>query len=238
MTPIRVEAKLAEPVVWYGDGMHLDGLLAWCYVRQLERAGQKPPHPAHVEWPEDFKLPLAKWHAPLGGECDARLLDDDGRIWGWRASDIQWPADYIESGYSVRHMRDVDDFVRHTQATGNHNPSTGPLKPKDKTYPTRFAEAVRWYAVGAPEAVRDLLGELTHIGKLANLGLGRVREWTVEPVDEDHSIVSRGRLMRRMPASACESPEPPRRLSIRPPYWHDTRRVDGYPVHTEVDDVA
>lgn len=236
-SPIKVTAEMAEPVVDYDDGLHLDGLLAYARFRERERAGLNGdlPDPNHAEWATDFDLPLATWEAPRAGACHARLLEG-GDLWGWRASDACWPESAIRGSIALRRMTNVDQLVRHTDAA-THKASTGALKNKDRTYPTRQARHIQWWAVGDPERVDELLREVTHIGKLHGHGQGRVQGWRVEEADEDRSITHDGTLMRRMPASWDDSPQPSRRHTIRPPYWHPSREVgECYPSGTGVDD--
>jgi len=236
MTPLKVTAHIAEPIIDYGDGMHLDGLLAYAKFRQRQRAGEEFPDPNHVDWPTDFDLPLSRWQAPLAGECHARLLDSNGKLWGWHASDIQWPDYAIEGSVALRKMTDQDQMVRGTDA-GSLKSSTGLLKNRDKTYPTRQARRVWWWAYGDASRVRALLKEVTHVGKLHGHGQGRVQSWEVEEAAVDRSLIDKSTLMRRMPASAVEATRPPVRGTIRAPYWHTSRQCDTYPAGTEVEHV-
>jgi len=223
--PIKVTARFAEPVITYDDGIHLDGLIAYGRLREREREGLNGdlPDPDHCDWPIDFDLPLATWEAPLSGKCHARLLNDSGKLWGWRASDIVWPDQVVEGSVALRKMTDVDQMVRHTDE-GRLKQSTGILKNKDKKYPTKQAREACWYAVGDPDRVRTLLREVMHVGKLHGHGQGRVQGWEIEEIDEDWSVTKDGRLMRRMPASWCEGDGGVRRGTIRPPYWHPSRQ--------------
>jgi len=237
MTPVRVTAHMAEPVVCYGDGRHLDGLLAWCLFRRESRRGREFGDPSQMDWPEDLDLPLATWTAPFDSQGHPNLLDEQGQIWGWCASDARW-GDYIESSYALRKMPDADDFVRHTDS-GTYKYTTGVLKPKDKTYPVRFIHEIDWYALGDRGAIEGLLREMTHLGKLSGLGMGRIQSWTVERFDDDRSVVHDGTLMRRVPASWADADRAPSRGTVRPPYWHPSRELEAcYPSGTEVDDVV
>lgn len=237
MTPLKVTAHMAEPIIYYEDSMHLDGILSWGWWRKECQAGREDEYddPAHIDWPDDPDLPLARWHAPPSGGCYARLLDS-GRLWGWRASDIIIPDGVKRGSVAARRMVDVDDMVRHTDAA-RLKTSSGKLKPKDKTYPTIFAHGYQWYAVGDPDGVHEYLREVTHIGKLTGHGQGRVKRWQVDEIDEDRSIVHGGRLMRTMPESFCEADRATVRDTIRPLYWHPSRQVERcYPSGTEVAD--
>jgi len=237
MTPFRAIARLAEPVVTYDDGLHFDGLLAWCcYAERCEQGyGDQLNDPDLTDWPVDFDVPLDRWRAPLVGECHARLLDDSGRLWGWCGSDVFWPDGYVEGSVALRKMTDVDQLVRGTDAD-RYKQTTGVLKNKDKTYPTRQAREVCWYGVGDIGRVDALLSRyLTHLGKLHGHGQGRVQEWEVEAMDHDRSVTHESVLTRRMPASWCEASSRPRRGGVRPPYWHESRKVKCYEPGTPID---
>lgn len=238
-TPIEVTAHLAEPLVWYGDGLHLDGLLGAATFKEMQAAGEADglDDPAHMDWPHDFELPLDRWHADLSGSCHARLLDG-GKLWGWRASDAHPDGPSVESSHALRRMIAVGDFVEHTDAA-RYQRSSGTLKPKDKTYPTLMVPRLRWWADSIDaDRVESLLDRhITHLGKLRHHGMGKVLRWEVREVDEHRALVHDGVTTRHLPASRVESASATTRQAIRPPYWHPSRRVEHcYPSGTEVDD--
>lgn len=236
MTPLKVTAEMGAQIVYDGDPIHLDALLAGAVWNRMIGRGEAQPGetPDGDEWADDFDLPLDRWQAPLETSCSTRLLDDDAQLWGWRASDVVWPDEYRESTWSLRRMPSSGDFAEHTDAD-KWDDSTGILKPRDKTYPTRFATHLYWYAVGAPDEVRELLSWISHLGHLRKLGLGKVIEWAVEPIDEDRSVVHDGEVQRTIPASMVDSEAVPIRSTIRPPYWHPSREIgEAYRKGTEV----
>lgn len=238
MTPMRITAEMGAQVVYDGDPIHFDGLLAGAVWNRMIGQGEAQPGeaPEGDTVPDDFELPLARWTAPLVGECHPSLLDDDARLWGWKASDVVWPDEFRECTWALRRMPSSGDFAEHTDAD-KWDDSTGILKPRDKTYPTRFATHLHWYAVGDPGEVRDLLSWVSHIGHLRNEGMGKVIDWTVEPIDDDRSLIHEGQLRRTLPASKVDSPEPRIRGTIRPPYWHSSRELtETYRTGTEVAD--
>jgi CRISPR type IV-associated protein Csf3 len=65
-----------------------------------------------------------------------------------------------------------------------------------------------WYVVGDQIEIKKLLDLKTHIGKKPSQGYGRVREWIIEPAEEDLSHV------RPIP-----DPNGADEWGIRPPYW-------------------
>lgn len=239
MTPIEVTAHLAEPLVWYGDGLHLDGLLGAAVAQEYEEAGDPLPPPDHSDWPDDIDLPLARWTAPLSGSCHARLLDESGELWGWSATDAHPDGPKVESSHALRRMIDVGDFVEHTDAA-RYKRSSGTLKPKDKTYPTLMVPRLRWRAEATDvERAADLLDRyISHLGKLRHHGMGRVQRWEVTEVDR-FSLVADGATTRHLPASIVTTDQRPTRGAIRPPYWHPSRSVDNCHLSgTEVTDAV
>ena len=63
----------------------------------------------------------------------------------------------------------------------------------------RVAERIEWYCFGDKEEIEALLCTMTHIGKKAAQGWGRVVRWVVEPWVEDWSVWRDGHLTRGVP---------------------------------------
>lgn len=219
MTPLKVTARMGEPVIYYHDGLHLDGLLAYgAYIEHIRNGGEDLP-PISSPWAVDFELPLAKWSRPVpeGAEVDARLLNGDGDLWGWCASAAI--ADWVAHGkMEFRKRPDIARMARYT-AHPSHHLGAGPFKAFDVAYPTELAFKIEWYALGDRERVEALLQDVTHIGKKHNVGMGKVLEWTVDDTERDWSVERDGALMRRMPRDGG------RPGTIRAPYHHPSRLV-------------
>ena len=81
-------------------------------------------------------------------------------------------------------------------------------------------DRLTWYAVGDPEAVRDLCSTVTHIGKKSAQGLGTVDYWEIRPWPEDWSETREGWLTRAIPVVAGLQSGRVAQYGIRPPYWH------------------
>lgn len=209
MTPLRIIAALSEPVVYSGDGLHLDGPLAYAAFRELPQADRDALPPLDGPEAADFDLPLDRW------EC--------GGAWGWRASAAH--ADWQHSGsHAVRRYTALGAMTRYT-SDEVVNTSSGRLKPESKTYPTHTARTLTWYAVGDRGEVQRLLDmHVPNIGRLSRHGMGRVTEWRVECWPHDWSCERDGALTRRMP-HAYRPDEIPGRGSIRAPYHHISRVV-------------
>jgi len=209
---MKITAIMAEPVIYYEDGMHFDGLLAYGAFRDYTQKGGAPLPPINLPWCLDFDLPLEKWECPLPDnvDVDKRLLSDNGKVWGWCGSRVD--ADWLARGkMEYRKKPDLGAMGRYTEAKAHHL-GAGPLKAFDVAYPTMTARELRWVARGEVDQVRHLLSLISHIGKKSTTGMGAVMEWIVEPCDAVP-------IERRMPCTGG------RMGAIRPPYHHISRRV-------------
>lgn len=229
--PMRITARMASPVVYFDDGLCLDGPLSWAMYAGLasEVRDQMPP-PDKEPWLPDFDLPLAKWtHQPsMDYEHDERLTTASGDLWGWCISHVV--ADWRVAGQMGVRKMTVDQEVKRWSGRAKINTASGRFKPDDKTYPTRRADILRWYALGDPEDVRRLLTHVTHLGKNRAGGCGALRmdskgrpDWTIETIDEDRSMTNDGQLMRRMPFGWSDMERPARPMAVRAPSWHRSR---------------
>lgn len=223
MIPLRITATMREPVVYAGDGMHLDGIVAFGVFRSLSRSESQALPPISGPWAQDLDLPLAKWTAEsTGHQAHPNMLDDDGKIWGWCASAVH--AEWLESHrHHVRKMPDTGAMATWAKDK-SVNTAGGQLKACNIPYAARSAHRLVWYCVGDASALRLVLGHVRSVGKLGNHGMGRVMDWAVEECGEDWSVERDGELTRRMPASYRPTVVP-RLLSVRAPYHHPSRVV-------------
>lgn len=219
-SPMLVTARMGEPVITYGDGLHLDGILAWAAYRDLTEEQRYEMPPISTAWALDFDLPIARWSVD-GGRClgaDKRLLDEHGRVWGWLAT--QALADWEKhSIHEVRKRVPLEELARWADARTVHI-GCGPAKAYDLGFPTQWAPTISWFAIGDPAEVERLLRTHVYgIGKHCAKGLGRVLEWGVEPADVDEAFIIARRRM------ACSESEATSIMSIRPPYHHNSRHT-------------
>lgn len=206
--PLVVTAQMREPVVTNGTGVHLDGVLAFGAFVSYERRRDRPPLPPMTSTScLDFSLPLATW----------RL----GDWWGWCASAAQWPVATIRGTEYVRRKPPENEYKQFTTAQ-RYDLGVGPAKAQNKPIPTAFARTLTWYALGDADGVRELLEDVTHIGKLVGHGHGAVMGWSVDETAEDWSIERGGRLMRRMPGG-WGGRTGTHNGAVRAPYHHRTR---------------
>jgi len=229
--PLRITARMAEPVITMDSHMHFDGILAYGAYQALPRAEKEalPPLPG-AEWAIDFDLPLERWERPaavLPG-IHPRLIEC-GTIWGWKASAAC--ARWLSHGHhEVRKKPALDEMARLTR-DNRVQINCMRFKAAGKRYPTMWAPIIRWYAVGDAEEVAHLLSFVFGVGKLCGHGMGHLcmrddgmPDWTVEPWPHDWScyaeIDGQQRPTRRMPADEQWH----RADGIRAPYHHSSRR--------------
>lgn len=211
MEALRITARMAEPVVSYGDGMHLDGILAWAAYMDLPREEREElPNIQHTDAPADFDLPLERWE-----HCGH---------WGWCASAVH--ADWSRRGiHNVRRRTPLAEMQRYTP-DGSVNVKGGRYKPSDIPMPTIFARQLVWYALGDLSQIGRLLDRVSNLGKLSNVGAGRVLHWIVERQQDDWSVHRDDDLTRRMPTGVPWTGLPCYG-GLRPPYWHRSRQAEA-----------
>jgi hypothetical protein len=215
---MRVAAVMAEPIVYYGDGLHLDGILALAVWRALPPQDRELVPPITDSWAVDFDLPLGRWRLPADPEVGhPQLREADGAVWGWLATQALngWQ---LHRAHEVRKRPAVQELIEWTD-TKAYNPGLGPMKSYDLSYPTFWSPRVEWEAVGQPDAVRVLLTQQVYgIGKGCAKGMGRVLRWEVEPALEVTAETVMAR--RRVPVPQVEATA---FAGIRPPYHHKSR---------------
>jgi hypothetical protein len=218
---------MSEPVVYSGDLLHLDGVIAFAAYRDLDDRTRRRIPPISSPWAVDLRLPLSRWFcpAPEEGSCDPRLLKE-GRIWGWAAS--AEASAWAGRGVAEVRKRPPLDQMRRYASDRRVETGAGPLKAYDLVVPTVFAREVLWYAHGVrSEVERLLVRHAPAIGKKRGIGYGTVLRWRVEACGEDLSVVrADGTPARRMPASSGLVARAVR-ATIRPPYHHGSRVCDA-----------
>lgn len=215
MTPLKIDFKLASPVVVDSEyPIHLDGLLAWARVKEAEEGGDPNP------WAAGDDLPLAK----------AGSGDD----WVWQASRLLFVPATPRQLVNMQRKCDPDRFYGDFER-GLWKPSRGDSPPTINTMSGQlrayqFYTSVQWMArveawcVGDTDRIQTLLDRVEHIGKMGRNGFGQVLQVTVS---EDSTANDHWRL-RALPNDVAgvegveyaQAYHPP-----RAPYWDKVRRV-------------
>lgn len=213
MTPIRVEARLTGGICLPGGPIALDALLMWA-----ESQRRALPPPASASDCTEMEIPLAKsacgrvWLASFGAyEIDEREVD-------WTNRRFPLPEAQEMGDKSMRRVM----------------LSAGPSKsyrlPRERLH--LVDDRIAWWAVGDADAVRDLLGEVSYLGKRRAVGLGKVLGWTVELCEawDGFPVLRDGHPLRSLPLDwPGVSSEAERAYAVlRPPYWDNASRVEAY----------
>lgn len=233
--PLLVSCRVVQPVIYYGDGLNLDGLLAFGAFQELSDMEKSSLGPLNAPWVEDFEMPVAKWACPRPDDrpVDERLLTADGELWGWCSSDVQsaWEG---RQPYDVRKMPPADEIKRLTRDRGV-NVINGRFKGSNVKYEGWWPVEglLTWYVLGDKEGVERLLRHVPNVGKLHNHGYGKVDctlngepIWRVEEIENDYSIEdASGSLTRAMPAGYQGRDGHRVDAPIRAPRHHRSRYV-------------
>ncbi len=213
--PLRITAMMAEPIAgWDAHGGHLDGPLSWGAFLAYEATHGRHSLPAMgPDSAVDFALPLATWTRPAPDSVHPLAINAAEEVWGWACSAARYETTAMTK-IEVRRKPAAEAMARWTKDR-KHHIATGPLKARDGVVPAIVTPEIVWWALGAPDMIRDILARVTHLGRHTRHGHGRVLSWDVT-VDE----AARERWQRRVwpdPAGASEG--------IRAPYHHPSRKM-------------
>jgi hypothetical protein len=188
--PIVIAAHLRCGVV-SDPWLPLDGILLYQAVRK--RYGGPPP----ASIPGRGSLEVAE-HAPT---LPLKLIQD-GKYRYWACSFAEWGRPYGE-GRDYWNKREDSGRYGHLLDPAVKRIETGKGRYKAYHMPVfyRVAPYVRWWAVGDPDGVRELLRGVDAIGKKRAYGWGEVITWQVEMVAEDRSVLVDGVPQRSLPVT-------------------------------------
>jgi len=82
-----------------------------------------------------------------------------------------------------------------------------------------LADEVVFYGNGDIEEIGDICTEITALGNDTRVGWGAVRDFKIEPVKEDWSIVAEGKAMRPIPVRFLKKYTEAVYLAWKSPYW-------------------
>lgn len=197
MKPLKVTAYMQTGKIATTDlYLPLDSILAEAWMRKHypERmAGSQ----SSIS-PDDFIVP----ELPL----ERRGEGDD---WYWACSFACGEPRQEEIVYWHKRFDQAlgEQYVDFRGRRGKIDTRSGGYKSYRMPLVTYLVPRLEWYAVGDADGIRELLRDVTHIGKKRAQGYGRVARWSVEDYPEDLSH------LRALPDSGGEE------MGIRPPYW-------------------
>ncbi|MCC6147422.1 MAG: hypothetical protein IT308_07635 [Anaerolineaceae bacterium] len=216
--PLQITAWLRTAVIsdaW----LPLDGILLYQQTRRDLGAQE-------VTVPGGSLLEEPKGEALKGGRLPLAYVH--GKEWYYRCSWAEW-GPYVEGKDYWNKRFDVGfaDLVDFRGRRGRVIIEQNAYKAYHMPVFYRSALWVRWYCVGDPGKIGDLLTCLTHVGKKTAQGWGQVLRWEIEPVEQDWSIWKEGRLMRGVPIWDAPDSDGVRimQYGVRPSYWDKRNQI-------------
>lgn len=241
-TPLTVTAHLQQGVVLDPlFGTALDGLLASVLRdRAKSHASTEAGHPVtgslldgglSADTPAEVPLPLAR--------CSKGVLIDSvppSGWWHWAAT-TAYPVGFdheLVTGDPDVHYETTRVKERTAEQIALRLPMTlppasGRYRMKRLPVVTTPCASLMWRAVGNPDVVADLVGDIYSLGKRRHTGEGTVLGWTVTPhLDSDPTqfahLHPNGTLGRPTPEACVTSlglrVDRTGTAGLRPPYWH------------------
>jgi len=207
--PLKISIEIDVAGVIYDPyaPIMLDSLVDWCLSPMVRKNTHKQLQ--RDEAPDEIKLPLGTWHI--------------GKHWGWSASALFPVAEPGEDEImeSVQYFRKRFRRAPVHLTKGKPNTQSGPARDFNIPFVIQHPAYLVGYAVGNAKVLRSLLKRnVRYIGKKRQRGKGRVLSITVEPIEEDRSVVWQGQAMRWLPDDNGL-----RLVRLRPPYWNIVNRV-------------
>jgi CRISPR type IV-associated protein Csf3 len=217
MVPFKVTFTLTSPVVTDSEyPVHLDALLAWAEADEAEAFGQDNPW----ELADDL----------------SHLLDSEGEgdHLVWKASILRFtpaseklPINMTRKCNPEDYLRDLDrGAFKPKRSLTRVNTRSGQLRAFKFYALCQWMEKVEAWGVGDLDLVRERLGRLHNIGKLARNGFGMIREVVVEPCDEAAELW-RVRVLPKGIKGAKGVHYAPGLHCLRAPYWKKINQVEA-----------
>lgn len=201
--PLRVTATMGGPFISMTGTLPLDGILA----STVARVEALPP-PLDEDGLLPIDIPIARSECGRFHLCSHGICERDAM-----------ETVYINQRFPVEQAQAMGGpKVKRVQL------STGQTKSHRLPKAAGHADAVHWYCIGDADRIRDLLRLVSFVGSKRAVGFGRVRRWTVEPVEPwgpTFPVLLDGAPLRPLPA---DWPGVDRRASrdygrLTYPYW-------------------
>lgn len=214
MTPLHIEAVIDSAIALPGGPLALDALLAWAVATRLCLP------PPSVGGLVPIEIPVARESAGRFHLCS------------FSVSAVEcYERRWVNRRFPLTEAQDLgNEKLKRIQITA------GPCKSYRLPMETQrlIDDRLDWWCIGDEAEVRDLLGMVGYLGKKRSVGLGRVKQWTVEPCEpwgDGFPVVRDGRALRTLPADWPGIEEPDVRLRcITFPYWrHEAEELCAVP---------
>ena len=187
---LKVTAHLTAPVV-VSDYIRLDSLISCGYAKELLG--------------DDFFKANNNQHESEQVVIDtlSNIIEFDENLHVFHASfGVFEDTREFQTCYSKRLNTQHEDIIRF-QGKGKKEIDTtrGQFKAYRNTLIYKSAPTIDFFARGNIGKIKDLLQNITFVGKKSSQGYGAVSNWSVFEIEDDLSIVNQdGKLMRNVPA--------------------------------------
>ncbi len=201
--PLRVTAHLRTGVVC-DEYLPLDGILYYQAMREQygARAYSLPGGGVSEELLHPISVPLAQRHGHENRSADS---------WWYACSfactptgEPRWWLADGEDYWNKRFDQSYASLIDFSGRRGRVIVEQGHYRAYHMPLYYRVARQVSWFCVGEQTRIKDLLSTVTHVGKKATQGWGRVMRWIVEPWPEDWSCWREDKPMRALPVAEGE----------------------------------
>jgi CRISPR type IV-associated protein Csf3 len=199
MKPLKITAYFLTPPAMGHICLHFDGVLAHILAREKTDFWNLPEEVVQL----DLELPLK------------RIQNADGDFF-WCASALLFPEWYVSVIYKRFEVGAIDYLSDRKKQI---NVGSGKFRHWFISMPYSPIPEGVFYAYGDRKEIERLLPHITSLGKKGAVGYGFVREWKVEEIEEDCSVVKDGVAMRPIPIWAVEEAENQVIGTYKPPYW-------------------
>lgn len=217
MRPLRITIYLRTPVALGHPWLHFDGIIA--HMVRRAALGEKyydQPSKAWLRWERAMKegwaeekdpIPIKKWcSSKVPKRCVYRASVAIFDAEGFQLTKIykRFASQYA---HIIRTKKRKLDIAR------------GPFRSWAIKLPYVPATKAVFYVYGSKSKIEELLEHLPGLGKKVVVGFGEIRDFEIEEIEEDYSLVKDGIAMRPLPTWMLSSFSEAFPLACWPPYW-------------------
>ena len=214
LKPLRVRAWLRTGVV-ADEYLPLDGILLYQAHRDLHGA-QEMTIPGEYTRQGISTLPLG-------------IANPGRKGWYYQCSWAQWSHEIEgKDHWNKRFDTKYADLVDFAGRRGKVIVEQGRYRAFHMPVFYRCALWIDWYCIGDEKEIAYLLSTVTHMGKKAAQGWGRITRWEIERADDDWSVWRDDVLTRGIPAEEAAKIGGSFRFQnygIRPSYWKSNNQM-------------
>lgn len=215
MTPFKVTIRFRSPVVIESEyPIHLDALIAWAVVKDLELAGHDSP------WAAGDDL----------SSCLACAENEEGKV--WKASRLMFTPNRERVMINMIRKSDPETFLsdqtagyfEHGRKISGIDTRSGQYRAYQMLVPYQWMDKAEAWGVGDLDEVRSHLSQLSNIGKMGRNGFGLIESVEVK-ADPEAEDKWRLRVLPPGLEGAVGVEYAPAFHCLQAPYWRKTSRV-------------